>query len=165
MKNNRGQMQLSFGMIFSIILIIIFVSVAFFAIKTFLGLQDSSLITKFVKDLNSDIDRIWKSSQSSQTIDYMLPKEVTHVCFVDFSKESNGTHVNLFNELKRGDFGGGENFVFYPIGSSEVRSTKIDKINLHEMTIDNNPLCFRAVNQRIEFTFVKNYGEALVNIK
>src|SRR3989344_9488004 len=77
----RGQMKLSFGMIFSIFLIIIFLGFAFYVIPKFLGFQDSLKVGTFIKDFQDDIDKMWKSAQGSQKVEYLLPKEIIRVCF------------------------------------------------------------------------------------
>ncbi len=50
-------MKLSFGMIFSIILIIVFLSFAFYAIKIFLNMQTTMQVGKFVEELRNDVDK------------------------------------------------------------------------------------------------------------
>ncbi|GAH39661.1 unnamed protein product, partial [marine sediment metagenome] len=86
----RGQLKLSFGMIFSIILIIIFIAFAFFAVKKFLNIGTSAQIGKFKNDLQSDIDRIWRGSQGSEEQEYFLPSKVKYVCFVNYSVGAMG---------------------------------------------------------------------------
>jgi len=76
----RGQLKLSFGMIFSIILIIVFLVFAFYAIKMILNFQQSASIGKFVNDFQNDIDEKWANT-GSQVITYNLVKDVEQVCF------------------------------------------------------------------------------------
>ena len=71
----RGQMKLSFGMIFSIILIIVFISFAFYAIQKILEMQELMKVGKFKDNLEADIDSAWKGSQRSQEVEYILPKK------------------------------------------------------------------------------------------
>ena len=71
-KRKKAQIKLSFGMIFSIILIIVFLAFAFYAIKVFLGIQNTAQIGKFISDLKSDVDRVWKSTESSEEKEYNL---------------------------------------------------------------------------------------------
>src|SRR3989344_2711893 len=86
----RGQLNLSFGMIFSIFTIILFISVAFYAIEKFLTLQSATQAAKFASDLQNDVNNVWKSSQSSDKIEYFLPSKVKLVCFADLSTSSRG---------------------------------------------------------------------------
>ena len=80
MKDNRGAMELSFGMLFSIILIIIFIAFAVYGITKFLNLQKNIQTKTFVDDLNYDIDKLWKS-QGAQPVTYAVPGNVERVCF------------------------------------------------------------------------------------
>ena len=159
----KGQMKLSFGMIFSIILIIVFIGFAFYAIKTFLVLQDSTGVGTFIGDLQSDINKVWKSSQASQEETYSLPSGIQYVCFTDFfSSEGKGAKEDLYEELKD-TFFGNENTVFYPIGSSDFDSTEMDHIDIEKITEEENPFCIEN-NGEISIRLQKDFGDALVTI-
>ena len=66
----NAQVKISFGMIVSIILIIAFISIAFYVIGKFLGLQKQIQTGQFLDDLQFDIDKIWKSGLISN--DYYM---------------------------------------------------------------------------------------------
>ena len=157
-------MKLSFGMIFSIILIVIFLIFAFYAIKVFLKFQDSATKGKFFDELKSDVDRIWKSAESSQEKIYSLPSKITSICFVDFSSSAIGRSAGIYSDLKKAYYGT-ENLVLYPIGSSEVESVRINNIDLIEMTKDENPFCIDTDKGKLKLTLSKNFNDALVTIK
>lgn len=162
-KVGKGQIKLSFGMIFSIILIVIFLVFAFYAIKAFLKFQDSATKGKFLDDLKSDVDRVWKAAESSQERTYSLPSKIVSVCFVDFSTSATGRNAGIYSELKKAYYGV-ENFVFYPVGSSEVESAQIKNIDLVEMTKDENPFCIENVKGKLKLTLTKNFNDALVRV-
>src|SRR3989338_88314 len=86
----RGAMELSFGMLFSIILIIIFIAFAIYGVTKFLNLQKNIQTKTFANDLNFDIDKLWKS-QGAQPVVYTLPGNVEKVCFIEdeFEKDIN----------------------------------------------------------------------------
>ena len=86
----RGQMKLSFGMIFSIILIIIFLSFAFVAIKKFWGTGVALQIGQYRDNLQGDIDSVWNAPQASQEVGYKLPQQIEMVCFVDYTRPAKG---------------------------------------------------------------------------
>ena len=144
MKGAVGQIQMSFGMIFSIILIIFFLAFAFYAIRIFLNTQNEAQIGKFINDLQTDIDRIWGGSvESSEEQEYFLPKKISSVCFVD----------------------GEENMIFYPIGSSSIESAKINNIDLYSITQNENPFCIEVIKGKLRLTLVKEFGgNGLVSI-
>ncbi len=143
----RSQMQLSFGMIFSIFLIIIFLVVSFYAIRKFLSFQETIKIEKFFNDLQSDVDKIWKSAQASQKEEYFLPKKIEAVCFTDREDEEEGGY-NLYFRSER-----------------IIREEKIENIDINEIIKDENPFCIKNENGKIKMRLVKNFGESLVTIK
>lgn len=157
-------MKLSFGMIFSIILIIIFLAVAFYAIKVFLDMGNSVKVGKFVDGLQEDINKMWRSSQGSQDVSYTLSEKIGKVCFIDYSHSIEGNDAKIYNELKQ-TYYGSENLFFYPLGSgSGLDSTKIEHIDLEKSTQNENPLCFNNINGKINFKLEKNYGDSLVTV-
>lgn len=136
-------MKISFGMIFSIILIVIFLAFAFYAIKKFLEFQDTLKIEKFFDDLQADVDKTWKGTQSSDIREYSLPKKINEVCFTDDEYE------NLYFQSK-----------------NIIRGTNIEYINITAIT-DNgkeDPFCILNENTKIQMTIKKDFGEILVTI-
>ncbi len=140
-KSKTGQMKLSFGMIFSIILIIVFLVFAFYAVKKFLAMQSTIQIEKFAEDLQSDIDRAWKSTQSNKTEEYILPKKIDSVCFRD-------------NEY--------ENLIFRPPRIAEGKM--IEHLDIGKITKEENPFCIDNSKGKIRIKLKKDYGEILVTI-
>ena len=144
MKEKRGQMKLSFGMIFSIILIIIFLAFSFYAISKFLGLQRIAQVGQFVEGLQTDVDKMWKGSQGSQEVEYILPKKIKEICFTDDEYE------NLF---------------FSPRGSSEgMDSIEIKHIDIEKITENENPFCIKNTDGKVKIIIKKSFGEELVMI-
>ena len=135
MKNKRGQMKLSFGMIFSIFLIIIFLAVAFYAISKFLNFQQELKYRQFIEDFGKDVEDMWKGTQGSQRYIYDMPSKVESVCFVkdDF--------YNLEIKFKKG-----------------LRTETIDHI-------DTTPFCINIENSKVRMILEKKYGENFVMIK
>ncbi len=138
---NRGQMKISFGMIFSIILIILFIFVAFYAITKFLDLQKTVQISKFYDNLQSDIDKIWKSSQGSQEIVYTLPSKIKAVCFVDSDYENLRFDSEEFIEGKL-----------------------LKNIDLYKTIGNNREKCISTNKGKLKLTLKKTYGDTLVTI-
>lgn len=163
-RDKRGQLKLSFGMIFSIILIIVFLAFAFFAVQKFLGLGDSAQITKFRNDLQSDIDKIWQTTQGSQQEEYFLPSEIRYVCFTDYSSEKQGQYQDFHDELNQVYYGA-ENMFFYPVGSAGgLDSTEMKHVALGDIIKNENPYCIQNIDGKIKLTLKKNFGEVLVSV-
>ncbi len=141
--NTKAQMKMSFGMIFSIILIVIFIAFSFYAIKKFLEFQDTLKIEKFFDEFQTHVKRAWEGSQSSNIRKYSLPNKIEGVCFTDDEYE------NLYFQS--------ENI---------IRGTNIEHIDIE--TITNNgkddPFCILNENGKTQMTIKKDFGEILVTI-
>lgn len=139
--DKRGQMKLSFGMIFSIFLIIIFISAAIYFIIKFLDLQESIQIETFENDLQNDIDQMWQSQQGSREVEYPLPKKIIAVCFLE--DDSGNLLLQAETPLPRGN---------------------INKIDMEFITAEESVYCIATEKGKIILTLTKDYGETLVKI-
>ena len=159
-------MELSFGMIFSIILIVIFLGFGSYAIIKWIGITNTANVGKFLNDFQNDVNSAWKSAQVSQEKEYPLPSEIDLVCIGNYSGASGtGNDAGLYNELKR-EYSEGENLIFYPIGSAGgLSSKKIEHLNIQKTIESANPLCIRSINGKIKITLKKDYSDDLVTIK
>jgi hypothetical protein len=133
----RGQLKISFGMIFSIILIIIFLSFAFYAIMKIIGFQQNAQIGMFVNDLQEDIDNLWNSESGSFDREYVISKKVESVCF-----EKNAKNIFFMPA------GVGGSFDYY----------EIEHVQLF------NGFCVKNEKGKIIINLEKNFGESLVSI-
>jgi len=140
-KNRKGAMEMSFGMIFSIILIIFFIAIAIYAIIKFLDFQDSIRISKFGSDLQSDIDKMWKGSQGSQEVEYSLPSKIDAACFIDDEYQ---------------------NLIFQ--SDKIIGGKKIEHLDTANMTMVEEQYCINNIKGKVEMVIKKDYGEALVTI-
>jgi len=138
----KAQLNISFGMIFSIILIIFFLAFGFYAIKKFIDLQNSIQIENFLRDFQQDVDRMWKSSQGSQEVKYPIPSKISAVCFKD----------NEFQNLEL-------------ISSSLKKGDLIENIDIAKITKEEDPYCIQVSKGKISLTIVKDYGEILVRVE
>jgi len=139
--NKTGQMQISFGMIFSIILVIVFIAAGFYAIKKFLDLQSTIQVSQFLQDLQTDVDKAWKSPEISRNVKYVLPKKITEICFID-------------DEF--------ENLQF--TANSIVKGEMIEHLDIAKITEEEDPFCISNTDGKVQFTIVKDFGEVLVRI-
>ena len=139
--DKRGQMKLSFGMIFSIFLIILFVAFAFYAITKFINLQKTIQIESFVNNLQTDIDNMWNSPKGSQEETYSLPNKIESVCFTN----------NEFNNL-----------MFRSSEFTEERNLK--HLDIAIITASEDPYCILNTNGKVRLIISKGFGEDLVTI-
>ena len=162
-RGKRGQLELSFGMIFSIILIVVFISVAVYGIVKFLEFQKQSQIGIFFNDFQSDIDKMWRAS-GSQRVSYSLPGGINSICFIDYKSGKRGENREIYDELSQ-LFNEAENLFFYPPGSGVggLDAKEIRHINLEKITESENPFCIQNVKGRVDFV-INNFDESLVNV-
>ncbi len=167
MKRGRGQLDLSFGMIFSIFLIIVFLAFAFYVIKSFLTINEGAQVGSFVNDLQNDVDKAWKGFQSSELVTYDVPNAVEKVCVVNLAGKGIGSNANLFDELYRFSSDPSDNLFFYPFGDLQIKEAKLKNINLASITSNENPYCFSATNGKVSIKIVKdrNSQDNLVNLE
>jgi hypothetical protein len=137
----KGQANISFGMIFSIILIIIFLVFGFYAIKKFIDLQQTIQIEQFLKDFQNDVDKMWKSVQGSQEVSYTLPKKATAVCF------ENDEFQNL-------------RFV----SENPIPGKQINHLDIINTIGNSNSLCIENTDGKIKMRITKGYGETLITV-
>lgn len=142
MRQKKGEaISMSFGMIFSIVLIIIFIAFTFYGIMKFLEFQDTVKISKFSSDLQNDIDEMWKSAQGSQKVSYSLPSKIDAVCFVD------DDYQNMLFESE-----------------NVIPGKKINHLDTAKMTEREEQLCVYNLDGKVSMVIEKEYGDALVTI-
>jgi hypothetical protein len=136
----RGTIELSFGMIFSIILVVVFLAIAFYAIKKFLDFQNDLKIEQFKDNLQKDIDDLWRSPKGDYQGVYVLPSKVQSVCFV------NDPYQNL---------------VFNP---ENIAGKLINHIDIEKTLNTASSLCFSNTNGQVKILMTKDYGDNLVTL-
>jgi hypothetical protein len=129
-----------FGLIFSIILIVVFIVVAFYAIKHFLSLGDCAKVGQFYDDFQSKVDEAWRSAHSEFNITISLPSGVKQVCFANLSESYRGDR-ELFEDLQRYSVYEPNTFIIPDSKSCGMGYKTIKHINLPEITKTQNPYC------------------------
>ncbi len=156
-------MELSFGMIFSIILIIVFISFSVYVTIKFLGFQDKVKIENFKESVQNSVNDIWKGTQGKNTVSYALPNSIEKICFFDKTANAKGKDKDFYNLFLGLSLQ--ENLMFYPEASGEGdNGIKIDNINLKNITALENPLCVDNIGGKVTMNLKMNYGESLVTI-
>lgn len=128
----RGQIQLSFGMIFSIIIIIATVAIGFYVITYFLNLSSCTKVGIFWNSLNEEIDKAWNSDIAQKVFEKEVPSGITYLCLGNFSQMPFEADKKMFDELK-GYESSGRNAYLYPPGKAcdaafyNLRHAKTDR--------------------------------------
>jgi hypothetical protein len=169
MISKRGQLKISFGMIFSIILIIIFLTFTFWGIKKFVSISNSVKIADFKDNLQEGVDSLWRGSKGSDTLEYNLPSKIEFICFGNLipppeGPGPTGNFASIYEEI-RWSFFETENMFVYPTEAAEgLDATTIKHIDIEASTTMKNPLCFENREGKITLTITKDYGDSLVTI-
>ena len=155
MKKKRGQLQISFGMIFSIILIIAFVAVAFYAITKFLCIKNTANIGLFKDGFGKEIERAYNSEETSSIFSVNLPESIEKVCFADYETGKRGKDKALFDELRASKK---SNLYFYPLKSCNIpEGFYIKNLDIKEITKEDNPYCIENKG-KTEIKIIGYYG-------
>ena len=157
---------MSFGMIFSIILIIIFIAVAFYAISKFLDYQKRIQVGQFVTYFQEDVDKMWSGSQGSVEKTYILPSKVEYLCFTDFSKTSSGPGVSFYSDFQLFSSGEESNMFFQPMDAAAgFGAVRINHIDIGKITDQENPYCILTEKGKVKVGIKIGLGETLVTIE
>ncbi|MCS6954771.1 MAG: hypothetical protein NZM44_00225 [Candidatus Calescibacterium sp.] len=139
-KGQEGPMGMSFGVIFSIILIISFIFAAFFGIKQFLQLSECTQIGNFYESLQRKIDKIFYETAAENVIfEIKLPKKIKKICFANLS--ATITNNEDYEELKEFDFEDANLFLLPKEATCSMPYKKIEKIKMEEIVNKRNPYC------------------------
>lgn len=154
----RGGIQLSFGMIFSIILIIAIIGVAFYAINYFVGLGKCTEVGLFYRELQDEIDRAWNSEITRDEFTGSLPGGVTNVCFGDVSSGGSG---EIYDDLKR--YGRADaNVYLYPLEKAcDQGFRKLEHVDFSEF---GGFSCFDVESGRVSIGLEKGSSDSLVKL-
>ena len=155
---------MGFGMIFSLILIAVFIVVAFIAIKAFLDIGCSTSQSSLIKNINKETTRIWKGAGEDTTKTFKVGGcDFTHICFYDSEGDVSPETRNFANNFGQyADERGEHNLFFYPRSSIDLPSTVIEHIDMS--AFEENPYCFEKVDDKITIRFRKRISEVLVTL-
>lgn len=169
MSKKADVLGLSFGMIFSILLIIFFIIAAWIAIKMIwnpneCALSDQSQEGMFKSELEGAILDAWNSDKTGREFKISLPAKVSHVCFLDANKEPRGEFEDFYNELSLYSEGENNLYLYPPKKACDgFRALAIQHINVSEITKTNNPYCISNKNKPT-LKLEKGFYDSLVTI-
>ncbi|MCX8159014.1 MAG: hypothetical protein N3D20_01845 [Candidatus Pacearchaeota archaeon] len=161
MDKKRGQVQLSFGMIFSIIVIIATVAVAFYAISYFLNLSRCTQTGNFYSLLQNEIDKAWAGEITQKIFSGKLPSGIKMVCLGNMSQSYDARlYGKIHQELKMISIAK-NNIYLYPIWNAcegEFASKRLEHAKIEEF------FCINVKNNEVKIKLTKGSGEALVTL-
>lgn len=163
--NKKGDIGISFGMIFSVILIIFFVVTAFYVITKFIHMGNCTELGLFKGDIEKAVDRAVSGDGS---IEY-YPKQnskinlplIDYVCFFDSTRTADISLIDSDADWQRDVeryIPSDANMFFYPPADAcdNMRGYKIEKIDIEQITETGNPYCIKNKEQGIKIE--KKFG-------
>lgn len=151
-KAQEGGVGMSFGFLFSIILIIFFVFAAIWGIKIFLDWGNCSEVGLFYDRLQQKVDEAYQSSSSDFEFEFKVGK-IEKICFANLSQTPTGI-LEDYEEIRGFEFYDSNTFLL-PIGKTcDIPHKKINHINLSQIIRNSNPYCITSgTNIRIKKDF------------
>ncbi len=166
MKNKRGQgiFGISFGTIFSVILIVFFIVISFIVIKSFLNTQKCAKIGIFIDGFRNDVRDAWNSQSSSFESSGNLPSNLDYVCFANLSENFNGDNFDIENEI--GIYQGqNANLFFYPNKNTcNMPYHNIEHLDIGKITGLKNPYCIAVDDGKVVIQIEKGFNDNLVGL-
>lgn len=108
----KGQVELSFGMIFSIIIVIATVAIAIYFIQKFLVSGECASVGIMKDELQNEINKIWASPFGVEAFTAKTGGGIEKICFGDLTK-AGGKYAVVRDTLDRYS-SPGDNFFIYP---------------------------------------------------
>lgn len=147
-------------MVFSIIIIIAIIAIAFYVISIVLSLGKCSEIGLFYDDLRDYIDKAWQSTIHADTFEGILPSGIDLVCFGNLTQSPSREYIEEYNEIK--EFRRNSHNVFlYP--PQEACDAKLSSIKLDNAKTSQF-FCIPVEKNKIKLKTEKNEFESLVNL-
>ena len=160
MRNNKdAKFQISFGMLFSIIIIIFTIAIAVYAINYFLKLKSCTELVGFYDSLKENVDRVYASNFAEQTLKLSVPGETLEVCFGNIS-EAKTRYPDEYKELERLSTRG-YNVYLYPSVkkcSQTQPGIKIDRVYVDKF------FCQDIMSNKLDIKLIKEFNEPKVRI-
>ena len=158
--NKKGQIQISFGMIFSIIIVIATVAVGFYVINYFLDMSSCTKTSLFLDSLTNEVDKAWTGDKTQTVFKGNLPSGITYVCFGNLSASSGGDAGTDKMLLELKDYGASDkNLFIYP----PKKACEQAFYDLKHARFDNF-FCVPVKSGEVNVKLLKTSTEALVSL-
>jgi len=150
---------LPFGMIFAVFLIVVFVVVAFIAVKHFLNVGGTARIGQFVQDFQEQVDSAWSGQASEFTFKPDLP-DIEKICFANLSKSI--TRPLDYKEIPIHEDEGHNLFLIPASKAKGFERNTIEHLDVAKITERANPYCVDATR---DLTIKKGFYDRLVVVE
>ena len=157
---------LSFSFIFAMILIVFILGVGGYLVMKVYKAGHEVDVARFRNDLERDFRTVSRmSGGSALPYEYVLPKGVDEVCFVEFVKLRGCDVSGVSGESLRlrirsyCEAGGGNKNVFFGVKSGYGA---VEALRLQGLRVEDGVVCFRGVQGKIRVVFRNEKGYVYV---
>lgn len=163
----RGSIEISFGMIFSIIIIIALIGVAVYAITAFLDFSGSAQMGLFYQEFQDSVNNVWSSATTNRVFTFTVANSIDFVCFGNIAGNIDAGQYNVqLNKLREGSSSfqqqNTNTFLYPPDKAGDLAFKKIDKIDT--TTLDDFD-CFEVESGKVRIRLFKGEFDSLVKIQ
>ncbi len=152
----RGDISISFEMIFSIIIIIAIIGAASYALVYFLDFKKCGEIGLFYNNFQKSIDYAWNADIVNTLFDGTLPSSIERVCVGNLTlADMNGVEYKAFRNYVLED---ANLFLYPPAGACDISYKKLKHVNITEFE------CTSVRGGKASFSLNKREDEALVRV-
>lgn len=147
-KKGQQSMSLPFGMIFAIFMIIVFVVIAFVAVRGFLDVGKTAEVGMFYRDLQDAVDNAMSEQSTKFNFTIDLPPKITSVCFANLTSTitKDGLEHDAIEDYK---FYNANVFLVPPEYTNGMEYQLIEGLDIEEITKNENPYCVN-VNDKLK---------------
>lgn len=164
-KKSQQTLGLSFSVIFSILLIVFFILIAFIAINAFLKTKDCAQIGIFINNFETEINKAWDSQKDSFEFRERIPSKLDYVCFANLSKRIKGEWDYVGEKISIYK-GAQATLFFYPPGKAcEIPYKNVRHLNIEGVTDSDNPYCIKIEDGVAKIRIEKGFNDALVSVR
>lgn len=159
--NKKGDISLSFNMIFSIIIIISILGIAFYTISYFMNLSRCTQVSLFYEDFQDRIDAAWNSQITSDQFSAKLPSGIESACFGDLNSPGLAANTKEYNDLKIYAVYEANMFLYPSSKTCDIPYKKIEHVDISEL---GGFTCIPLVDNTFKIDLEKGAQDALVRI-
>lgn len=163
----KGSIEISFGMIFSIIIIVSLIGVAVYGITVFLQVGKTAEMGLFYEEFQKTVDEIWSSATTNRVVDFSIPSGIDSVCFGSIANSIDaGRYTAQLKSLRTASSGfqqqNSNTFLYPPEKAKDFAFKNIGKIDTSSLgTFD----CFTVQNRKVSIRLSKGEFESLVKVQ
>ncbi len=162
--DERGSIEISFGMIFSIIVMIAIIGVAVYAITAFLQIGKVTEMSLFYQRFQENVDGAWSSATTNKVVSLSIPKQISFVCFGSLNSAFPAKYQDEFNSLREYSSAfqqqNTNTFLYPPKNAGKFAFKKVEKIDTSSLVFD----CFEVKNGIVKIRLSKSEFDSLVKV-